>query len=254
MVISNIVTRIQNNYRRRVSVLRGRRMVDLRPKFPIISFTFDDFPKSALHQGGAILRKYGAGGTYYVSLGLMDREIPAGRAFSIEDIKRVLDEGHELGCHTFAHCHSWETKPSLFEESIVENKHALKEIVPGADFKTLSYPIAYPRPQTKRRAAKHFICCRGGGETFNAGPTDANHLRACFLEKSRNNPEAVKRLINENCRGQGWLIFATHDICDAPTPFGCTPEFFEDIVRCAVSSSARILPVAKAWEALQVVQ
>ena len=233
-----------------MSELFGRRVVDVRPQFPIVSFTFDDFPRSALHAGGAILREFGARGTYYVALGLMDREIPAGKAFSVEDLRSVLDEGHELGCHTFAHCHAWETSPSVFEESIIENRRVFEALVPGVAFKTLSYPIANPRPQTKRRASKYFLCCRGGGESFNIGPTDANNLQARFLEKNRQNPDVFKRLIDENCAAHGWLILATHDVCETPTPFGCSPDFLEGIVRYATKSGAKVLPVIKAWEAI----
>jgi peptidoglycan/xylan/chitin deacetylase (PgdA/CDA1 family) len=180
----------------------------------------------------------------------MGQHTPSGKIFFPEDLKELLAQGHELGCHTFGHCHSWETMSPVFEKSIIENRRALDELIPGASFKTLSYPISCPRPQTKRRIAKYFICCRGGGQTFNVGRTDLNHVCAYFLEKRRNDPESIKKLIDENCRALGWLIFATHDICETHTPFGCTPGFFEDIVRSAVNSGSRILPVAQACETI----
>ena len=105
-------------------------MVELRPEYPIISFTFDDFPQSALRVGGAILQRYEVRGTYYVSLSLMDHEIPAGRAFSKEDLRQAVADGHELGCHTFSHRHAWETEPAAFEESVIQNKQALKALIP----------------------------------------------------------------------------------------------------------------------------
>ena len=64
---------------------------------PIVSFTFDDFPRSALHVGGEILRARGFAGTYYASLGLVDRDSPVGRIFSVYDLKSLLAQGHELG-------------------------------------------------------------------------------------------------------------------------------------------------------------
>jgi hypothetical protein len=139
----------------------------------------------------------------------------------------------------------------VFEDAIIENQQALKNLIPGASFKTLSYPISVPRARTKRRASKYFACCRCGGQTFNIGKTDLNYLSAYFLEQSRDNPEAIKRLIDQNCRAGGWLIFATHDICKDPTRWGCTPDLFEAIVRYSVNSGARILPVFQAYEALR---
>jgi peptidoglycan/xylan/chitin deacetylase (PgdA/CDA1 family) len=181
----------------------------------------------------------------------MGKQTPTGTMFLAEDLKAVLEQGHELGCHTFGHCHAWDTEPSVFEDAIVQNQQALKELIPGASFKTLSYPISVPRVQTKRRVSKYFACSRCGGQTFNVGKADLNYLSAYFLEQSRDNPEAVKHLINENCRAGGWLIFATHDVCGDPGRWGFIQEFFEDIVGYSVSSGARILPVFQAYEALR---
>jgi|SRR5690242_465230 len=250
MTPGDLWTRVRSRYVRDVARFAWRRPFKFQTTVPIISFTFDDFPRSALHTGGAILKRFGVTGTFYASFGLMGKQAPTGEMFLAEDARAVLDEGHELGCHTFAHCDAWETATRLFENSIRENQLALAKIAAGASFKTLSYPINPPRALTKRRIAKYFICARGGGQTFNDGGADLNYLRAFFLEKSRNNPGAVKDLIDRNRRARGWLIFATHDVCKNPTPWGCTPEFFEEIVSYAISSGTRVLPVIRAWEIL----
>jgi peptidoglycan/xylan/chitin deacetylase (PgdA/CDA1 family) len=244
-------TRVKARYRRSASQLLARRPAVIHPFVPVISFTFDDFPLSALLVGGSILRRHGLAGTYYASLGLMGQDAPAGQIFSAPDLKSLLADGHELGCHTYAHCDAWNTNSQNFEMSIVENAHALAQLAPGCSLKTLSYPISSPRPGNKRRAGFHFACCRGGGQAFNAGTVDLNYIQAFFLEQSRNNPDAVKMMIDQNREKRGWLVFATHDVCENPSGFGCTPDFFEKIVRHAVQSGARILPVFKAWEAVR---
>jgi glycosyltransferase involved in cell wall biosynthesis len=172
----------------------------------------------------------------------------------VADLPVLLKQGHELGCHTFAHCDSWETAPEKFEASVIQNRAELKKMIPGADFRSFSYPISLPRPQTKGRIAKYFESCRAGGQTLNADRGDLNQLSAFFLEMSRNNFPAIQRLIDRNCHRRGWLIFATHDISDTPTPFGCTPDFFEQVVAYAVASGARILPVARAVEQIRAGQ
>lgn len=252
MNFSNLKTRILGRYQLEMARYFGRRVADLRSKTPIISFTFDDFPVSALRTGGVILRQYGAVGTFYASFGLMNQDSAVGRIFNGGDIERLLADGHELGCHTFGHCHAWNTKPSAFEASILENRRALQQLVPGAVFKTHSYPIACPRPATKRRAARYFSGCRGGGMVYNAGATDLNNLSAFFLEKSRNDPDFVKSTIQSNRAAKGWLVFATHDVCENPTPFGCRPDVFETVVRWSVESGARILPAGVALEAMNL--
>src|SRR2546422_1082905 len=92
----------------------ARRCVRLANRTPLISFTFDDFPRSALYSGGEVLQEHGLAATYYAALGLMSQESPVGRIFSEEDLHETLARGHELGCHTFDHCHAWNTHPKVF--------------------------------------------------------------------------------------------------------------------------------------------
>ncbi len=228
-----------------------RKMQTVRLQQPLISFTFDDFPRSALLSGGQILKSFGAEGTYYTSLGLLGKDSCSGQICNVDDLKKALDEGHELGCHTFAHCDSWYTKPARYEQSIIQNRLALQDLVPGARFESFSFPLSSPRPATKRAAARHFLCCRGGGQTLNAGSIDLNQLSAYFLEKAGGDLEVVRALINRNAEQKGWLIFATHDVAPDTSQYGCTPEFFEEVVRYASETGAKILPVVKALKTIQ---
>jgi peptidoglycan/xylan/chitin deacetylase (PgdA/CDA1 family) len=246
-----LVKRAQGRYQRTSARYFCQRPFRVNPDVPIISFTFDDFPRSAWLAGGAILQSFGVRGTYYTSLGLMGKQIETGNMFLAQDVQALVAQGHELGCHTFNHSHAWNTRPESFEAAILENRQVLEKLLPGTSFKTLSYPISAPRVQTKRRVSKYFACCRGGGQTLNAGTVDLNNVSAFFLEQSRENPDGIRRVVDQNCRAKGWLIFATHDISDSPTRWGCTPELFEDVVRYAVNSGAQILPVFRAYEVLR---
>ena len=241
----------------------AKRQLVVNTRVPLVSFTFDDFPRSAFLEAGSILSRHGARGTYYASLGLMGKQSPMGTMFEAGDLKELLDLGHELGCHTFGHCHSLNTPPSIYGRAIVENQKALSELLPGTKLQTFAYPYSAPAVAVKRVASRHFLCCRGGGlragryfpraggQTFNSGVTDLNLLCAFFLEQSRENPEAVKRLIDQNAQARGWLVFATHDVCERPSRFGCTPDFFEQVVQWSLESGARLLPVVEALEELK---
>jgi peptidoglycan/xylan/chitin deacetylase (PgdA/CDA1 family) len=250
MSLASYRERAKGRYYRTGARLFCRRPFAIESQVPLVSFTFDDFPRSALLTAGNTLEAFGARGSYYAALSLMDRNAPAGAMFTLDDLHAVLERGHELGCHTFGHCHSWETPPAAFERSVIENQRALQSLIPGARFHTLAYPIEAPRVGTKRRMGKHFSCCRGGGQVANVGVADLNYLSAYFLEKSRDNLDAVREAIDANRRDNSWLIFATHDVSDTPSPYGCTPGFFEAVVGCAAASGARILPVVEAWRQL----
>ena len=218
---------------------------------PLISFTFDDFPRTALLNGGAILKRFGLTATYFTAMGLIGKDSPSGQIAGVDDLMKALEDGHELGCHTYAHCHSWQTPTSTFEESVRLNGAAIGEVVPGLRFASFSYPISEPRPLTKRAVAKHFQCCRAGGQTLNKRTADLNQLAAYFLERSKNGLQEVRELIDQNKQDCGWIIFATHDITDNPSRYGCTPEFFENVVKYAVESGAEVLPVIQALKRIQ---
>lgn len=243
-------TRLHNYYKRNAASLLFKRPLRIDTQVPLISFTFDDFPRSALLSGGAILNRYGLAGTYYTAVGLLGKDGPSGPLYTRDDLGTLLERGHELGCHTFSHCHSWNTDAGVFENSVIQNRDALRALLPRAEFKSLSYPISEPRPSTKRVVARYFQCCRGGGQVINAGTADLNQLAAYFLEKSKDRIQPVKDLIDLNRESRGWTIFATHDVSPNPSPFGCTPDFFEEVVHYAVSSGARVLPVAKALDTI----
>src|SRR5258708_20855575 len=250
MPFPNSWSRLTGFYQRKVASLAYMSSFSIHPQLPLISFTFDDFPQAAIRSGGAILNRFGVAGTYYAALGLMDKSSISGPIFSSGDLPALFEQGHELGCHTFAHCDSWVTPAQIFEKSLVDNRSALHRLFPGYDFKTFAYPIQVPRPRIKPRTAKYFVSCRGGGQGINVGQIDLNQLSAYFLEKSRNNSQAVKDVSETNRQACGWLIFATHDVTENPTPFGCTPEFFHNVVEYAVNSGAQIVPVIEALKIL----
>ena len=251
MSLGSLRNRVRNRLRADASRFLFQRRFEVAPPVPLVSFTFDDFPRSAFREGGAILRDHGLSGTYYASLGLMGQTSVLGPLFLRRDLEDLLAQGHELGSHTYAHLDPWETRPEIFEESIAENDRALEALIPGAAFRTFSYPLQFPRPGTKRRVSGRFPCSRGGGrDRTNSGWIDLNLLEACFLTRAREDLAPIRDLIDRNRRARGWLIFATHDIGDRPSPHGCTPAFFESVVRLAVASGARVLPVVRAWEAV----
>lgn len=247
-MVAPITERLRGKFQRGLATWCGRRTAELLYGKPLISFSFDDFPCSSLDIAGRMLEDHGWAGTYYASLELMGTEAPTGRIFDLERLRSVRSRGHELGCHTFSHCDSWETPPDVFEASVIRNAAALNQLLPGELFTSHSYPISCPKPGSKRRLAKYFPCCRGGGQTFNQGKVDLNYLKAFFIEKSRDDLPTVRDLIRKNVQQGGWLIFATHDVCDQPTRFGCTPDVFDQILNFCRDSGSAVLPVHQALE------
>jgi hypothetical protein len=59
-------------------------------------------------------------------------------------------------------------------------------------------------------------------------------------------------MIGANAEAGGWLIFSTHDIDPNPTRYGCTPAFFEKVVKSSLRSGSRILTMSSALGAIGV--
>lgn len=246
-----LLARVHGRYKKLVGEGSPRRPLRMRNASAIVSFSFDDFPVSAIRIAGPMLRAAGAHGTYYTSLGLMGTTAPTGRIFERPDLEAAIEAGHELGCHTFGHRDAWNTEGGDFDAAIRSNQEALARIAPQARFESFAYPISGPSRATKRVAANYYECSRAGGQTFNQDGTDLNLLKAFFIEMSVANPDRMRATIEACVAARGWLVFATHDVEENPTRYGCTPGLFERVLRWSVDSGARILPVAGALRTIR---
>jgi peptidoglycan/xylan/chitin deacetylase (PgdA/CDA1 family) len=239
-------------YARRMARWFGRRPFALPMRRPIVTFTFDDFPRSALSAGGHNLAQHNAHGTYFVSMGLAGQRIETGDMFLTADLEDLLTQGHEIGCHTREHLPAWETAPSSYLASVERNARALAALSRPVRPVTHSYPISYPRPSSKRRLASRFRACRFGGQGFNRDTVDLNALNSFFIEQSVHDFATIENHIATNAAQKGWLIFSTHDVSENPTRYGCTPALFERIVRRTRESGATILTMNAALDELGV--
>ena len=245
--------RFRNRWRRFTVNRYARRDFMLQTETPYVSFTFDDFPRSALTEGGRVLTGLGVGGTYFVSMQLLGSPSPSGLVASREDLRSCLSEGHELGCHTFEHLDGSHSTAQAFERSIRANRAALEESIPGADFRVFAYPLNGPVLSIKRAVGRHFAVCRGGGQAFNTGAMDLNLLKAFFLDhRNRGNIDLVRSVIEENAKARGWLVFATHDVAESPSVYGCEPDYFEEVVRLSIQSGARVRPIGQVCHELGI--
>jgi peptidoglycan/xylan/chitin deacetylase (PgdA/CDA1 family) len=210
---------------------------------PTVSFTFDDFPRSAYTVGGTILKSYGVCGTYYAAMGLMDQVNEMGQQFCAEDLTGLLQDGHELGSHTFSHLSCRSASVSAFHADMKRGRQALEEITGLRDVSHFSYPYGHATLLGKNRMTIDATSCRGVVPGINRSPADLNLLRANNLYSWSFNLGLVNSLLKINEERRGWLIFYTHDISERPSRFGCKPDEFESVVKRAVSGRARILPI-----------
>lgn len=217
---------------------------------PIVSFTFDDAPRSAYVTGGSILRSFGAHGTYYVAPGLIGTENHLGEQLRIGDLQSLLGEGHELASHTYSHCSCRETPFRNFEIDVQKARLALHELSGAEDSGNFAYPYGHVTVNSKKNLGTKVRSCRSTVNGINTSPVDLNLLRANPLYGDVDVLDRVERLFRQNEERRGWLIFYSHDVRPAPSKFGCTPELLESAVAFTAKHNSRILTVSEALEEL----
>lgn len=85
---------------------------------------------------------FGLKGTFYVNLG--DQTF-SGAGTVEQRLKYLIDEGFEIGNHTYTHINLKETKSAdKIQQEIGENQKKMYELVPGYAFTTFSLPYGAP--------------------------------------------------------------------------------------------------------------
>jgi peptidoglycan/xylan/chitin deacetylase (PgdA/CDA1 family) len=220
--------------------------LDTRLAEPVVSFTFDDFPRSALIEGGRMLRERGWTGTYFAAGGFCGRSVDGLDYFERDDLVRAAEEGHEIGCHTFGHLRLPETPPAEIEADLARNAEFIAEALPGHRLSSFAYPYGDLDLGRKALLARRFPICRGIWPGINAGRMDFAQLKAVALERRSLDSLDVEAWLDRAVATRGWLIFFTHDVSDDPSPYGCSRRAFEAAADAVARRGLRVLPVKSA--------
>ncbi|HUD89683.1 MAG TPA: polysaccharide deacetylase family protein [Xanthobacteraceae bacterium] len=220
----------------------------LRNDTPMVSFTLDDLPKSAVTTGADVLEAHNARGTFYVSGGLVGAATPDWAAGDAADIVALHRRGHEIGCHTFSHKRACDLDAASLSEEIERNRSYFRSLDPAIQVSTFAYPFGYGSFTRKRQLRKTFQSCRSIMPGVNSGSVDLQFLRAMPLIDRQIDRDGIERAFDRAQTDNGWLIFYTHDIAEKPSPYGCSPGLIEHALKTA---SRRKIPVLNMAEALQ---
>ncbi len=189
-----------------------------------ISMTFDDARLSQIEKGIPLLDKYNVKATFYVS--------PSRFMERVEDWKKALANGHEIGNHSLVHpCtgnFSWArdkaiedyTPESMYDE--LDSANTLIQETLGVI--PLSY--AYPCGQTyvgSGKEAKTIVpliasMFETGRTWLDEGPNDplfCDMAQLTGMEMDGKSFEQVKALIEDAKSKGSWLILAGHEMNDS---------------------------------------
>ena len=212
----------------------------------VISFTFDDAPRTAATEGARIVESLGAGATFYIATSLCGEISPEyGAMLDHSEIRDLATSGHHIAAHSHSHTHLRRGGEAAFRDDCARNKSILEDLSGGAvdDF---AYPFGEYTFAAKAVLADLFTTQRSIDPGVNQGDVDLRLLKSETLEQKHFSLARVEEVVSDCAENGGWLIFFTHDVSDDPTEFGTTPSQLRDVVRVVQSSGVPVADVATA--------
>ena len=215
----------------------------------LISFTFDDVPRSVLYNAAPVLDEHDVKATFYVALGMPRAK---GEFLAEEHVRMLAERGHHIGCHTFSHYSLREGSAEGLYEDALAGKRALEPLVGSSSAEHFAFPYGAVSVRAKRLLRRAFATMRTSTRGINAGRVDLNYLRAenLYSREPGLDLDRVRRRVESVERDGGWLIFYTHGVSADPGPFDTSIEDFRRTVEIAIESSRPILTVGEAVKAL----
>ena len=221
------------------------RTLRLRNTRPMISFTFDDFPHSAVANGARLLESAGVLGTFYLASQFCDATVDGIAYYTLGDVRRLLECGHEVGCHTATHARVPGLSRKAFNDELDRNQAFVAEHFGDIQLRSFAYPFGAVSPRAKMTAEKRFASCRGIVPEINGGSVDLGLVRAVKLYEHLYDREKLRGLLGK-LRVNSWLVFFTHDVDSSPSVYGVSPSLLGYAIETALEMGHEILTMKSA--------
>ena len=246
-----MIRRIVKLVKREWASVAFKKEMEIELPRPVVSFTFDDVPACGFENGGGILARHGFAGTFYISLKFLDASDSEER-FTKQHLSTAIENHHELGCHTNGHIHLTRTPLEHAIQDLNKNRQEVQAIFPQTQLCNFSYPYGEQTLSIKKHLSHTYRSARGVGQGINCGQTDLLNLKAIRLYEAQFPLGEIFKKLDEVEKCNGWLIFYTHDVKNNPTPWGCSPQYFEAVVTESARRNLTVLTVDAAMDFIEV--
>jgi peptidoglycan/xylan/chitin deacetylase (PgdA/CDA1 family) len=227
------------------------RKTDIRCDPALVSFTFDDAPISAAENGARILEHHGVRGTFYVTLGLEAPSMTDRKFIHGDEISRLHETGHEIGCHTHKHIDIGKTDTQETLRDCRDNIAAIKSILGDKiSVDNFAYPFGSVKLQAKKKLSGIYQTLRSTEFGINSRGTDLSFLRSVCLYSTSFRREHIEDTLARAIDNKAWLIFHTHDVSENPSKWGIGVNEFDWLVQLCLSKGCRIVPIGSAYRLL----
>ncbi len=242
--MSNTIS-VRDRVNFRLARVRNKNLRESVLQSPIVSFSYDDFPKSAIDIGATELEKHDFKGSFYPAASFCGAHEDGQDYYTQADIHRLRTHGHEIGCHTYDHANLLRLNNREIEDQFTRNQAFFDPMLDKDRFVSLAYPFGNVSPRVKKVAQQRFPICRGVWSGVNTGMIDMALLKVVGLDHHLT-VEQTRDWIEQTRAVNGWLIFVAHDIQEQHSPFGVSPDRYASIVDTVAESGIEVLTIRDA--------
>lgn len=230
--------------KRRLVPFQARRSMAVNLERPIVSFSFDDCPRSVIENALFPLEKEGWLASIYIAMGLCGTSNHLGLHMSREDVKACYNSGHEIGDHTYSHCDGSALPLKDVMADIHKNQIELNALgLPKSE--TFAYPYGDATPAMKKALEARFKGSRGIKSNSHETSVDLNQIGSnrLYAGDDFNVLQSQIAALKDN---PGWITIFTHDVRETPSDFGCTPAQFQKTLKAVKDCGAEVMTIATA--------
>ena len=231
--------------KRRYIQWRAAAPAALAPSKPVVTITFDDFPRSAV-TGADIVESFGGRAGYFACTDFVGKSGPYGEMFVQSDIEDLQARGHEIGAHTHSHMNCEIASPGEVVEDMNLNIQKLRDMGLTSPVSSMAYPYGETSLMAKKKLSSDFAVGRGVLAGLNLGNVDLMQLRAFELDGASSSVSNAHAAIEAAEKSNAWVIIFTHDVHTSPTSFGTTPKVLKDLCKHAQDIGAELMAPTRA--------
>ena len=235
---------LKGKLRRRLVRLYRRGVATGALERPMVSFSFDDTPASAVRVAGPMLTERGLKGTYFFCAGLAGTSAHMGDYAARGDMLAVDAAGHEVACHTYSHLDCGQANGAAVAADLDHNARTIREWGVAQPMETFAYPFGDVGFPAKAEVAKRFSLSRALHHGLIESGADLNQAPAIGIEGTHGEALAHEWIGRAKQR-RAWLILFTHGVGETHTPFGASTTAFAGLMDRTISEGFDIVTVAE---------
>ncbi|MEM7492296.1 MAG: polysaccharide deacetylase family protein [Pseudomonadota bacterium] len=237
--------------KRRLTYWRAAKPMRQTPRRGMISFTFDDFPKSAAQYGANALEDADAKGTFYTCTGMMGKTNLMGDMYNADDLEALASRGHEIAAHTHNHIDCGRVDPATVRSEICHNLAELQALKAPTNLPHFAWPYGETTLTNKTKINDLVCTARGILPGINKKGSDLMQLGAFELTPDQWTTKRAADAIEATAQKGGWTIIFTHDVRKNPSAFGTTPESVRHLAKQSRDAGLDILTMSEAFARLE---